>query len=85
VDAAACRLGAQFEVLALLALPMDMILPTLPLRVLFFSFNTLVEARACAAALVLLCVAVGVADAAAAQPLDDVVAPRIPTRLGSDG
>jgi len=48
------RLCAQSDELAVLAAPVEMILPMLALRVLFLSFNTLVEFLACAAALAAL-------------------------------
>lgn len=60
-------------------------LPMLPRRVLFLSFSTLLAARACAALVALLWTAWGVAVTAEAQPLDEVVWPRMPPREGREG
>lgn len=85
-DDGAGRLGAQSDELAALLAPIDMTLPELCLRVLFLSFSTRVVCLACAAAVFpAFCTVVGLAAAAAAQPLDDVVAPCMPPSPGSEG
>lgn len=57
----------------------------LPRRVLFFSRKTRVECFCWAAALAGFCAVVGLAAAAFAQPLDEVVAPCMPPRPGREG